>query len=399
MIDFFIKKTIKNYQNIDDINVRNKYGVLAAIIGIITNLILVVLKITIGFITGALSIVANGIDNLSDFGSNIITLFGFHIAKKPADSDHPYGHERVEYIAGLIVSMIIVFIGGSLGIESFQKLINYKKFEISDKLFYITMIVLFISLFIKLYQSIVYNKLSKKIKSQSLHDTHIDSLFDSLTTILIIIGLSINFALYKHSIICPFSIDGLLGVLESVLIVISGIKLVKTEADYLIGKPIDKAYVDEIVNFINSFDAVLGTHDAMCHMYGPSKCFMTIHCLVDASKSFIEIDESMEKIEQEVENKYHITLTIHMDPYLENDPKYKEYYDKLCAIVALIDNSLSIHDLRIVHHHKNTLLVFDILKPFECSLSEDDIKEKINKYFRKEKNILVKINFDTNYVR
>ncbi|MCR5787266.1 MAG: cation diffusion facilitator family transporter, partial [Acholeplasmatales bacterium] len=384
MLNFLIKKSIKNYEKIDDINVRNSYGILAAIIGMITNAILVISKITIGLVTNTLSIVANGVDNLSDFGSNIITLVGFKIAKKPADSEHPYGHERVEYIAGLIVSMIIVFIGGSLGIESIQKLINYKSFEISDKLFYITISILIISLFIKIYQSIVYKKLGKRIKSQSLHDTCIDSLFDSITTTLILVGLIINYALLKNNIPCPFSIDGLLGVIESIMIVISGINLVKTEANYLIGKPIDKEYVDSIVEYINSFDAVLGTHDALCHMYGPSKCFMTIHCLVDANKSFIDIDNSMEEIEQAVEDKYHITLTIHMDPYLENDPKFKQYFDQLSKIVCLIDEKLTIHDLRIVHHHKKTILVFDVLKPFECKLDNIDIKNRIIKYYEND---------------
>jgi cation diffusion facilitator family transporter len=397
MLDYLIKKTIKDYDKIENINVRNKYGILASIIGAITNAILVLFKIVLGILTKQLSIVSNGIDNLSDFGNNAVTFVGFKIAKKPADDDHPFGHERVEYITGLIISMIIVFIGGCLGISSLNKIFNFNKFEISDTLFYITIILLGVSIFIKIIQSLIYKKLSKKINSSSLNDLHIDSLLDVISTFIVTCGLITNFILLKNGISLSFSLDGILGVIESILITISGINLVKNEIDLLIGKPFNKEFSVKVANYVNSYDKVYGVHDVMCHMYGPSKCYMVMHVLVDQNNNLREIDEYIEKIEEDVYDKFNIDLTIHIDPYDLENKDTLEYENKISNTLKLIDESLNYHDVRVLKCKGKKLLMFDLVVPFNYKYSNNVLNQYIKNEFKKENNLEIKIKFDNDY--
>jgi len=399
LLDLIIKKTIKNYEKTNDVNVRTSYGVLGAIIGIITNFILIIIKLTIGIIINSVSVIANAIDSLSDFGSNIITLLGFKMSKKPADKEHPFGHQRIEYVSGLIVSLLICFIGGSVMVTSIEKMVTYTEFVISDKMFIVTISILAVTILIKIYQHFAYNKLAKIIDSSNLHDNAVDALMDIISAVIIISGLVINFILLKNNIKPPFSIDGLLGILEAILIVISGIKLVKSEVDSIIGKSTNSEFIDKINKFIKSYDKVLGTHDIICHMYGPNKCYMTIHVEVDENSIFKEIDEYTEKIEDDVLKKFGVNLTIHMDPTNPNDLEKKDLEVDLDNILYEISNKLSFHDLRIIRKLNCKILVFDLIVPYKFELDNSEIYEIIDKKINNQKNdkYILKINFDHPY--
>lgn len=398
MIDFLIRKTIKNYKNIEDIDVRENYTVLSSIIGLITNFILIIIKLVIGIITSSVSIIANSIDSMSDFGSNIVTVIGSKIAKKPADKEHPFGHQRVEYITGLIVSMFIIFIGGSVFLESFQKIINFKAFIYSAKLFYVTLGILVLSIIIKIYQAFIYRHFYKITKSLTLKANFTDSFMDSISTIIIIIGLVATYLFQINNITLSFSIDGILGILESVLIVISGAKMVKLETDYLIGKPIKKEFADNINNYIKSFDEVLGTHDIMCHMYGPYKCYMTVHVEVNSKSNFIHIHDIIDEIEHKVEEKFNVNLTIHMDPVDINNPELNLIKEELNTLLASISNKLSYHDIRIVSKNKVKTLILDIVVPYDLTISTSEISDLIKEKILNEKNISLNVNYDRIFI-
>lgn len=395
MLNHIINKKTQN-KDITNKDTRNGIGILAAIIGIITNFILIVSKLSIGLIINSVSIIGNAIDSISDFGANVITLLGFKIASKPADSKHPFGHQRVEYVSGLIVSLLICFIGGSLLITSIEKLIENEAFSITNNLFYITLTILIITIIIKLYQYSVYSKLSKLIKSENLKDNAVDSLTDIITSVVIIVGLIINYLLYINNKSCPFSLDGALGVIEAILILISGIKLTKAQTDLIIGTPADKAFVKQIDDFIKSYDLVLGTHDIICHKYGEGSIFMTVHVEVDENSNFKEIDEYTENIENQVLKKFNVNLTIHMDPTSVNDPYKKEIEEKLSNAIKQINSSITFHDLRIITKHEYTILIFDLLIPFDFKYEEEELKSRI--YNLLDKKYVISINFDHSFL-
>lgn len=395
MLNYFIKK-LSDGKNMRDTETRNSFGVMGAIIGIITNFILIVSKLSIGLIINSVSIIANAVDSVSDFGANVITLLGFKIASKPADSKHPFGHQRVEYVSGLIVSLLICFIGGSLLITSIQKLVENEEFSISNKLFYITIVILVLTIVIKLYQFASYNKLAKLINSENLKDNAVDSLTDIISALVIILGLVTNYTLYINNIRCPFSLDGLLGVLEAILILVSGIKLTKAQSDLIIGTPADKEFIKDIDDFVKKYDLVLGTHDIICHKYGENACFMTMHVEVDENSCFKEIDEYTENIEKEVKKCFNVDLTIHMDPTNPNDPEREEVKDKLSKIINELDHNLSFHDLRLVKKKEYSILIFDLLIPYNNNnMNQDDIKDYI--YNKLDKKYILSINYDHSF--
>ncbi len=395
MLNHIINKKTQN-KDITNKETRNSIGILAAIIGIITNFILIVSKLSIGLIINSVSIIGNAIDSISDFGANVITLLGFKIASKPADSKHPFGHQRIEYVSGLIVSLLICFIGGSLLITSVEKLIENEAFSITNNLFYITITILVMTIIIKLYQYSVYSKLSKLIKSENLKDNAVDSLTDIITSVVIIVGLLINYLLYINNKSCPFSLDGALGVIEAILILISGIKLTKAQTDLIIGTPADKAFVKQIDDFIKSYDLVLGTHDIICHKYGEGSIFMTVHVEVDENSNFKEIDEYTENIENQVLKKFNVNLTIHMDPTNVNDPYKKEIEEKLTNAINQINSSITFHDLRIITKQEYTILIFDLLIPFDFKYEEEELKSQI--YNLLDKKYVISINFDHSFL-
>lgn len=399
MINFLRKIFIKNYDDINDEKVRIAHGKLAAFIGIFSNFILFVIKMIIGILSFSVSIIGDSINNLSDMATSIATLIGFHIAGRPADKEHPYGHERIEYITGLIVSVFIIFIGGILGFTSILKIVNYKAEDIDYIITYISIGILCFAILMKVIQCICYRKIAKIINSVALKAAAVDSLNDCISTGTVLLGTVVILVLSLSNVSIPFSIDGILGVLVAIFVIVSGINLVREEINPLIGMPVSKDFVMQINDYIKTFDVVLGTHDIMCHMYGPTKCFMTIHVEVDSKLDIISVHEQIDEIETNVKEKFNVILTIHMDPVIIGNPEIDKIKEVVSSSLKKIDSNLCFHDLRLVKKNISTV-IFDIVINFDFKykneelikiIEEDLLKETSNKY-------VVIINYDYSFI-
>lgn len=396
MINFLRKIFIKDYNNIKNQKVREQHGKLASFVGVFSNLFLFVIKLLAGILSKSLSIIADSINNLSDMGSSIVTLIGFKMANKPADEEHPYGHERMEYIAGLIVAIIVIFVGGSLLFSSIDKIINYEYNNIPDYVFYISLGILFISILVKLWQSYFNKKIGKLIDSVALEATACDSRNDVISTLVILIGnVVILFVGDVH-----FSIDGVLGIIVSLFIVVSGFKLIKETSDPLLGSSVSKEYVGEILDFVKENSKILGVHDVMCHMYGPTKCFMTLHAEVDSRENIIEVHDSIDEIESKVREVYGVELTIHMDPIELDNEEMNRIRNIIAVALNRLDSQLAFHDFRIVRKLSKSTLLFDIVLPYKYKMTKEDIISYMTKEVNGEEdkyNLI--IHFDNQYVK
>lgn len=371
MIEWISKKVIKNYQNTNDPKVRESYGKFAGFIGIISNFVLVGIKIFVGIISGAISIIADAMNNLSDMASSIITIVGFKLAAKPADDEHPFGHERIEYISGLIISFFILFIGFELGRSSINKIIDPT--PLNKSFIIVTLILLGVSVLIKIWQSLVYNKISKKIDSLSLKASGQDSFNDAISTSVVLIGIVLS------SYVLDFNLDGYLGVLVAIFIMISGVKLVKETVNPLIGVIPDKELISNIINDIEHHEGVLGVHDMVCHMYGKTKCFMTLHVEVSSKEDILISHDLIDNIESEIKNKYNVEICIHLDPIEVDNEELKVIKLELKEIVKDINKNLKFHDLRMVKGYTHTNIIFDIVIPYDFQLSNTQLKELITR--------------------
>lgn len=383
MITFLRKLFIKDYQNIQDTNVRASHGKLAAFFGIFSNLFLFALKMVVGILTFNVSVFADSINNLSDMASSVIILLGFHYSKMPADKEHPFGHQRVEYIAGLIVSILIVASGIAMTYSSIKSIIDYEPKELNIKIAIISLILLFISVLVKIYQSFVNRSISKLINSDALKATAQDSLNDSISTSLVFIVLLVTLLIQLNNGQLTFSLDGVLGTLISLYVILSGFFILKDEVNLLIGFHDEYKFKDEIIDLIKSNDKILGVHDCICHTYGPTKIFMTIHIEIDSKTTIVEAHDLADEIEHDIKNKYHVDLTIHVDPVdIDNE--------ELNEIRKVFDNELpsdiSYHDLRIASYNSKPVIEADIAVNFKDDFDINQFRENI-KLKLKEINI------------
>lgn len=400
MVDFLRKKFIKDYDNVKNQNVRQAHGKLASVFGICSNLFLFIIKIVSGLLSKSIAIIADSINNLSDMGSSVVTLVGFKLANMPADDEHPFGHERIEYIAGLIVSIIIMFVGGSLFISSIDKVINYVPEEMNYLFTYVTIGILVLSILIKFWQSRFNKKVAKIIDSLALEATSQDSINDCISTGTILLGTIVMLICQFNSIVIPFSLDGILGILVSLFIIYSGINLIKETTSPLIGDSVSKEYVDEIVKFIAEHNMVLGYHDLVCHMYGPTKCFMTIHIEVDSTKDIILIHDAMDEIEKAVRDKFGVELTVHMDPIVLGDEELEKIRGIIKETLNDIDPILAFHDLRIVRKLTISTVLFDIVIPYRLKDTKDNIVKAIDERINKEEKLYaLLVDFDYSFVK
>ena len=374
MVNFLRKLFIKNFENTSDEKVREAHGKLASFVGVFSNLVLFIIKMIAGLISGSVAIIADSINNLSDMGSSVITLVGFKLASAPADEEHPYGHQRIEYISGLIVAIIIIYVGGNLLITSFEKILHYEPTVVGNNVLYITIGILAVSILIKLWQSVFNKKVGKIINSLALEATAADSRNDSISTAVILLG-TIIMLIFKD---IPFSLDGVMGILVSLFILYSGIKLIKETMDPLIGVTSEHEFVQSILNFIEGYDICLGTHDVMCHMYGPTKCFMTVHVEVDASGDILEVHDEIDNIEKAVYKEFGALVTVHMDPIQTDNEEINELKKRVHQAVLEIDSNLSFHDFRVVVGPTHTNILFDIVVPFKYKLTKEEIITKLN---------------------
>lgn len=389
MVKLLGRLFIKNYTDYHRPEVRTSYGKLSGIVGIISNLFLCVIKIVTGFIIGSFSYIADGINNLSDAGSSIVTLIGFKLASEPADADHPFGHQRVEYLTGLIVSFIIIAIGIILMKSSIESIINPgdgAAFSV------VSVIILGVSILIKCLQSLFYRRVGKLINSTAILATSIDSLNDCISTGVVLIASII-------SLFTDLKLDGWMGCVVSIFIIISGYKLVKEAMSPLIGEKPSKELVDEIIQKILNYPKVLGIHDLVIHSYGPGKIFASIHVEVDAKESISVTHDQIDNIEQDFREELGINLVIHMDPIDTTDESTQELREEAFRILQSIDTVLNFHDFRIVKGETHTNVLFDVVAPIRYKLSDKELKERISKEFKKfdEKiNTIIVIDHDYN---
>ena len=388
MVNFLAKLFIKDYRNIESEKVRNKYGVLAGVFGIISNFILFVIKIIIGLISASISIIADAINNLSDMGSSLLTLVGFKISGKPADKDHPFGHQRIEYIIGLIIAMLIIFIGFELFTTSIDKLIN----PVESSMTIPVLIILVIAIIFKFLQGLFYSSVAKKINSIALKASSKDSMNDVISTSFVLLGALLSYFF-------TYNFDGIFGIVVSGLIIITGIKLVKEGIDPLIGEKPDKDLMNKVISKVLSYDGVLGIHDLMAHMYGPQKCFVSLHVEVDSKVDVLLSHDLIDNIEKEVKEELNVELVIHMDPIETNNETLMEYVKILKEVVSEIDDSIRFHDVRLVigETHKN--LIFDLLVSFEFKYTDEELISLVKTKIREKDPIInCVIQIDKDYV-
>lgn len=394
MSKLLIKLFVKDYKNTSDPIVRAKYGKLASTFGIVSNIFICIFKLIVGFIFGLISMIADGLNNLTDASSSIISLIGFKLSSKPADKEHPYGHARIEYITGFIISIIIVVLGIQLLIQSVQDIISnwgltYKKLDTTY--FIIIVVTLIISILVKIYQGLFYHKIGKTINSTSLSANAIDSRNDVISTSVVLLGIII-------SQIFSFYIDGYLGVAVGLFIILSGIKLIKETSDPLIGEKADSEVIKKLLEMIKSYPEILGIHDIQVHSYGPSNYFATMHVEVDASKSILETHDVIDNIERRCHKEFNVLTTLHMDPVIVNDPYTAEVKALVIPQVVELPYILSVHDFRIIKGPSHVNIVFDAVIKQGQKISDIEAEEQIKKIISNiDDKFIGVINIDHDY--
>ncbi len=375
----FRKAFIKNYENVTDPKVRNRYGICAGIIGIVSNAILFVIKIVAGIIGGSITIIADAINNLSDAGSSVVTLVGFKLSSTPPDKDHPFGHARYEYVTGLLVSMMVLFLGIALLKSSIEKVISPTPVEVSV----FTYVVLSVSIVLKLVQMLVYTDFSKAISSNALKASAQDSRNDSLTTLAVLIS-TIIIDVCGDRINPKVSVDGIMGIAVSLFIIVSSVLLLKDAISPLLGEKPPKELVDKITAKILSYDGVIGVHDLVVHSYGANHCFVVAHVEVPADVDIVKSHDIIDNIEHDMWNDMHVRLNIHMDPIDTKNKQLAHLKERVRMAVYALDPELSIHDFRMVNGDTHVNLVFDVVVPYDSKITLKDVHSACEKEFEND---------------
>lgn len=367
---------VRDYKNTSDTSVRDKCASVAGMVGIVSNIFLSLLKIIIGIITSSIAITADAINNLTDAGSSIITLIGFRLAKKPADAEHPYGHRRIEYITGLIVSMVITILGVQFLISSVQSLFRPSETYYTVPAF----VILVISIIVKLWQSRFYVAVGKHIDSTTLIATASDSRNDVISTSAVLLGALITR-------LTSVNLDGWLGCAVAIFIIKSGISLIIETADPLLGLAPDPQLIKSIGNKIMTYDGVLGYHDLMVHNYGPDRCFVSVHVEVPAEQDILVSHDIIDNIEFDFLRETGMHVVIHLDPVVTADETINLLHSEVADIIGKISSEsgfeISMHDFRVVKGQTHTNLIFDIVVPFDFKISDHELRERIENEIHK----------------
>ena len=366
MTNFLIKHFIPNASDVKSPAVRQRYGVVSSVVGILCNALLCTAKIAAGLLTGAISIVADGINNLSDGGSCVVSLLGFKMAGKPADDKHPFGHGRIEYVAGLIVSFIIVLMGVELAKTSLDKIFHPEEISFS----WITPAVLGISILVKLWMCFFNRKMGDKIDSAVLRATAMDSLSDVAATSSVLAGFVIGYW-------ARVNLDGYLGVLVALFILYTGVSTAKGTLDLLLGEAPDPEFVKQIQQEVLSYPEIIGVHDLIVHNYGPGHSVVSLHAEVPCDVDILKIHDTIDNAERDLKKKFDCEVVIHMDPIITDDKETNEIHQKLSSIVRLLDSRVTIHDFRMVKGPTHTNLIFDIVVPHQFRLTDDQVVESL----------------------
>lgn len=366
MITILSKLFIKDHMPADV--KRGAYGKLCGLVGIFLNIVLFAIKFFAGIISNSIAITADAFNNLSDAGSSVVTLVGFKLSEQKPDAKHPYGHGRIEYISGLIVSAVILLMAYEMIKDSINKIVHPEETSFSI----IVVLILIISILGKCYMAFYNFQVGKKIDSATLRATGTDSLSDTISTIVVLISAIVGHFTDLH-------IDGICGVIVGLFILWAGISTAKETVSLLMGEPPEKEYVDNIEAQVLDFDEhIIGVHDLMVHDYGPGRKVISLHAEVPAEGDILEIHDVIDNLEKKLAEDFHCLATIHMDPVITKDPKVDALKAEVTEILAEIDPIISMHDFRIVSGPSHTNLIFDIVLPFRYTLPEREVLKLID---------------------
>ncbi len=370
----FIEKLLKlNDKDPTDPNVRQTYGVFTSGVGIGLNILLFFGKLIVGTLSHSISITADAYNNLSDASSSIITMIGFKMSNEKPDKDHPFGHGRIEYVSGAIVSFLILLVGFELVKSSFLKILNPVELEVTT----FTIIILVISILVKLYMTFYNTRIAKKIDSTAMRATALDSRNDAITTTFVLLTSII-------SLFCKFNIDGYVGLLVGLFIIYSGFQAAKDTINPLLGEPPTLEFVEQIRETVVSHKDIIGVHDIIVHNYGPGRVILSLHAEVPYDCDILEIHDTIDNIEKELGQKFNCHATIHMDPFKTDDPLTTSLQKFAIGILRKHFENVTLHDFRIVPGPTHTNILFDIVIPFNYSISDEEIIETIRSDFKKQ---------------
>lgn len=387
MFKGFVKLFIKNADDVSDVKVRDRYGVLASVTGIILNVILCAFKILVGFLTGNVSIVADGVNNLSDASSNVIGFFGFKMANRPADEGHPYGHGRYEYVSALIVAFLIMVIGAEL-LKSGIKAVITPNEIVFNKFVVITLAA---SIIVKLFMLFFNRYCGKKISSETLIATSQDSRNDVIATFAVLVAAIISYY-------TGFNLDGYMTTLVALFILVSGVVTVKQTLDPLLGKAPDKNEVEKIRRKIMSYEGVLGTHDLIVHDYGVGRQFASVHVEMAAESDVIKCHEIIDNIERDFLHNDNLHIVIHYDPISVTNEFANNLRVYLAHTVKEIAPPLTIHDLRVIDGENTKTALFDCVVPYSVNIPDEKVKSLIKERVKKDyPELILHITIDKNF--
>lgn len=369
MTDLLSRLFVKDYKNVTSPIVRRAYGTMASIVGVILNLILFTGKFLVGTLTGAISITADAFNNLSDAGSQIISLISFRISAKPADHEHPFGHARIEYIASMVVSFLILHVGFDLITDSVSKLIHPE--EPSMERWIVTVSVLGVSILGKLWLGFFNTRLGKKIDSSVMKATATDALSDALSTTAVLVGIIL------YLIFGWLWIDPVMGLIVAALILRGGIGIFNETKDSILGERPSDEKVAEITQIVGQYPEALGIHDMVVHNYGPGRTIASLHVEVDGKRDIFELHEMIDDIEKQLSSELGIMVVIHMDPIVTDDERVTEIREMTVRAVQAVDERLRIHDFRFVSGQSHSNLIFDIAAPFEMKMSDSELRAAV----------------------
>lgn len=389
MTEFLIRHFVKNYEKIEDVSVRTSYGLVAGVVGILCNIMLFLIKGMTGIFLNSISVIADAFNNLSDAGSSVISIIGVKIAGMPADKKHPFGHGRIEYLTALVVSFLVMQVGFTFLKDSIGNIKHPEAIKFQS----ISIVILLISIIIKMWLGQFNKKIGERIDSKVMMAASADAVGDVITTSVTILSILIYYFTGKN-------IDGLVGAGVSLLVMWAGLGIARETIEPLIGQAADPKESQKIVNFVCSYEGILGTHDLVIHNYGPGRSMASVHAEVPNTASIEDAHEIIDQIERDAADKLGLVLVIHMDPVETKNQKVLEMKERLDDIVRLIDPALSFHDFRMVYGKKQINLIFDLVVPFEYNeeiekVTCQSIKDKLQEI---DERVQCVITVDRGYV-
>ena len=372
MTDLILRIFVRDHKNTEDPAVRDKCGRVAGAVGIVTNFLLFLMKIIVGTVFHSVSVTADAVNNLTDSGSSVVTLIGFKMASKPADEKHPFGHARIEYLSGVIVSFIVIFLGLQLGMSSIEKIITPEENALTP----VALVVLVISILAKLWQCLFYRKVGRMIKSESVEATSKDSRNDVIATSVVLLGAVIT-------MLTGVNLDGYMGAAVALFIVFSGVQLTISTADPLLGQAPEGELVQAITEKMLSYPGIIGMHDLAVHNYGVGRCFASAHCEVDAKNDILVSHDLIDNIERDFSRDLGIHMVIHLDPVIVGDARTDALHCKVQSLVTALYPTVTSHDFRVIWGVTHSNIVFDAAVPFAVKDSDAVITQKLEAEIQK----------------